>query len=75
MLIATHMDLVKKLEKRDNFVRELKMRHDSAERSCLGGGRDGSRMENHSPGKQVPLLNAGVSTQALLFSLLSEAEL
>lgn len=29
------MSLVKKLEKRDYFVREIKMRHDGAERSLL----------------------------------------
>lgn len=43
MLIATHMSLVKKLEKRDYFVREIKMRHDGAERR-----EDDSQMENHT---------------------------
>lgn len=46
MLIATHMSLVKKLEKRDYFVREIKMRHDGAERR-----EDDSQMENHTSGK------------------------
>lgn len=33
----------------------------------LGCGKDDSQVENHTSMKQVPLLNAGESKQALLF--------